>query len=70
MQVHPSVEVMRKNKLDLDKPITLPVLRNVGKLEAGDELFVLEKKKKKKTAEVEEVIEADNPRKRLRGKTS
>ena len=67
MQVHPSVEVMRKNKLDLDKPITLPVLRNVGKLEAGDELFVLEKKKKK-TAEVEEVIEADNPRKRLRGK--
>ena len=68
MQVHPSVEVMRKNKLDLDKPITLPVLRNVGKLEAGDELFVLEKKKK--TAEVEEVIEADNPRKRLRGKTS
>lgn len=66
MQVHPSVEVMRKNKLDLDKPITLPVLRNVGKLEAGDELFVLEKKKK--TAEVEEVIEADNPRKRLRGK--
>ena len=69
MQVHPGVEVMRKNKLDLDKPITLPVLRNVGKLEAGDELFVLEKKKKK-TAEVEEVIEADNPRKRLRGKTS
>jgi hypothetical protein len=69
MQVHPSVEVMRKNKLDLDKPITLPVLRNMGKLEAGDELFVLEKKKKK-TAEVEEVIEADNPRKRLRGKTS
>ena len=69
MQVHPSVEVMRKNKLDSDKPITLPVLRNVGKLEAGDELFVLEKKKKK-TAEVEEVIEADNPRKRLRGKTS
>jgi hypothetical protein len=68
MQVHPSVEVMRKNKLDLDKPITLPVLRNMGKLEAGDELFVLEKKKK--TAEVEEVIEADNPRKRLRGKTS
>ena len=68
MQVHPSVEVMRKNKLDLDKPITLPVLRNVGKLEAGDELFVLEKKKK--TAEVEEVIEADNPRKRLRGTTS
>ena len=66
MQVHPGVEVMRKNKLDLDKPITLPVLRNVGKLEAGDELFVLEKKKK--TAEVEEVIEADNPRKRLRGK--
>ena len=66
MQVHPSVEVMRKNKLDSDKPITLPVLRNVGKLEAGDELFVLEKKKK--TAEVEEVIEADNPRKRLRGK--
>jgi hypothetical protein len=42
MQVHPSVEVMRKNKLDLDKPITLPVLRNMGKLEAGDELFVLE----------------------------
>ena len=67
MQVHPSVEVMRKNKLDSDKPITLPVLRNVGKLEAGDELF---EKKKKKTAEVEEVIEADNPRKRLRGKTS
>ena len=66
MQVHPGVEVMRKNKLDLDKPITLPVLRNVGKLEAGDELFVLEKKKK--TAEVEEVIEADTPRKRLRGK--
>ena len=68
MQVHPGVEVMRKNKLDLDKPITLPVLRNMCTLEAGDELFVFEKKKKK-TAEVEEVIEADNPRKRARGKT-
>ena len=64
MQVFPSIDVMKKTKLALDKPITLPVLRNVDKLEANDELYMLADKKKKKTAEVEPIEEA--PRKRLR----
>ena len=64
MQVHPPIDVMKKTKLSLDKPITLPVVRNVDKLEADEELYMLADKKKKKVVEVEPIDAA--PKKKTR----
>lgn len=42
IQVHPPIATLKKNVLSLDpnKNITLPVLRNIDKVEAEDELWL------------------------------
>ena len=37
--VYPTIEAMNRTKLEIDKPISLPVVRNREKLEKDDELF-------------------------------
>lgn len=54
---------MNTTKLEIDKPISLPVLRNKEKLEKGDELFWFVPKKDT-TAGLEPL--RDQPKKRRR----
>lgn len=62
-QVYPSLESMKQRKLALDKPIILPVMRNVTQLKAGDELLVfLPKKDRPDDSEPQR----DHPSKRIR----
>lgn len=62
-QVYPTIEAMNTTKLEIDKPISLPVLRNKEKLEKGDELFWFVPKKDT-TAGLEPL--RDQPKKRRR----
>ena len=62
-QVWPSVDDMKKRTLALDKPISLPQLRNMTSLKNGDELFVYAAKK---TLTVDEEPLRDRPAKRIR----
>ena len=62
-QVWPSVDDMKKRTLALDKPISLPQLRNTTSLKNGDELFVYAAKK---TLTVDEAPLRDRPAKRIR----
>ncbi|CAK8991174.1 unnamed protein product [Durusdinium trenchii] len=50
-QVFPSLEDMKKRNLSLDRSISLPVLRNVQKLQAGDELCLHVVKKERTLGE-------------------
>ena len=62
-QVWPSVDDMKKRTLALDKPISLPQLRNMTSLKNGDELFVYAAKK---NLPVDEEPLRDRPAKRIR----
>jgi len=62
-QVWPSVDDMKKRTLSLDKPISLPQLRNMTSLKNGDELFVYAAKK---NLTVDEEPLRDRPAKRIR----
>lgn len=62
-QVYPTIEAMNTTKLEIDKPIILPVLRNKEKLEKDDELFWFVPKKDT-TAGLEPL--RDQPKKRHR----
>lgn len=62
-QVWPSVDDMKKRTLALDKPISLPQLRNITSLKNGDELFVYAAKKNL-TVDAEPL--RDRPAKRIR----
>ena len=48
-QVFPSIDDLKKKKIRLDRPIQLPVLRNMKALKAGDELLTKIAKKAPKT---------------------
>ena len=61
-QVWPIVDDMKKT-LALDKPISLPQLRNMTSLKNGDELFVYAAKK---NLTVDEEPLRDRPAKRIR----
>lgn len=50
-QVYPSIDVLKTKVIKLDKEIVLPVLRNSGKLEAGDELWLYMERKDKAQGE-------------------
>ena len=50
-QVFPSLDDLKKKKLRLDHPISLPVLRNNVALKAGDELCVYSVKKETERGE-------------------
>ena len=63
-QVWPSVDDMKKRTLALDKPISLPQLRNTTSLKNGDELFVYAAKKT--LTHVDEAPLRDRPAKRIR----